>query len=408
MNLDSPERLKSLILKSAEFAGAKDFDILMDSILHSARTFVNCDAGSIYIRRNGFLEFSYTQNETLAQADRGISGQLEKYTLPVDAYSIAGYAALKGVTVNVPDVYRLPADVPYRFNPMYDRMTCYQTSSLIAIPLRTNTGAIIGVLQLINARDGQDRTVPFDPGIEPYLTYFALHAANAIERAILTRAILMRMISMTEYRDPNETGDHVRRVAGYAVEIYDRWAKKQGLPPQEIMRNRDILYMAAMLHDVGKAAISDTILKKPGKLTLDEFEIIKQHTIMGARLLNEPTSEYEQAAMIVALNHHERFDGKGYPGHIEPYTGEPVEGHTDRKGNPRPKKGDEIPLMGRIVAIADVFDALSFPRVYKNAWAQEDVLSLLWEESGKQFDPELIEVFFDSLIRIESIKERFS
>lgn len=166
--------------------------------------------------------------------------------------------------------------------------------------------------------------------------------------------------------------------------------------------------MAAMLHDVGKAAISDFILKKPGRLTEEEYEIMKQHTVYGAQLLSNPTSEYEKAAQIVAVSHHEHYDGNGYPGHVDLHTGTPLEGFTDKKGKPLPKKGEEIPIIGRIVALADVYDALSFQRVYKEAWEHERVLSVIWEERGKHFDPDVVDAFFESLIMIRNVADRYS
>jgi len=165
--------------------------------------------------------------------------------------------------------------------------------------------------------------------------------------------------------------------------------------------------MAAMLHDVGKVAISDTILKKPGRFTPEEFEIMKQHTILGARLFGETYSDIDDVAMMVTLNHHERWDGNGYPGFTDHLTGKPLAGYEDSEGRARGRKGEEIPLFGRIVAIADVYDALSNRRCYKEAWDQEAVALELQNESGKMFDPELIDIFLRNLDTIRHISSMY-
>ena len=405
---NSKQHLNDLIFLSTELASVKDFDVLMEKILKSARDFVHCDAGSIYIKEDDQLVFKYAQNDTLQKLEPDRKLIYKNFTIPVDNNSIAGYVAISGETVNTPDAYELPEPLPFSFDERYDLRTGYCSHSLLTVPLKTSFGDIIGILQLINAHDADGNAISFDSKVETYINFFSNCAANALERALLTRTILLRMIKMTELRDPNETGNHVRRVGGYSVEIYETWAKKKGISKQEILHTRDVLHMAAMLHDVGKAAISDVILKKPGKLTDKEYKTMKQHTILGSQLLINPASEYEKAAQIVALNHHERYDGKGYPGHVNPVTGEPIKGNTDKNGKPLPKKGEEIPLMGRIVAIADVYDALSFQRVYKDAWNQEDVLALLWEERGQQFEPEIVDAFFESLLVIRNIADQYA
>ena len=135
---------------------------------------------------------------------------------------------------------------------------------------------------------------------------------------------------------------------------------------------------------------------------------MKQHTTLGAQLFLNAQSDFDELACEVALNHHERWDGKGYPGYIDVATGAPLEGYTLPDGKARGKKGEEIPLFGRIVSLADVFDALSSARIYKEAWDETTVLSIIEEEAGKQFDPELVEIFFSCLNVLKSIQQRYA
>jgi response regulator RpfG family c-di-GMP phosphodiesterase len=259
---------------------------------------------------------------------------------------------------------------------------------------------------MINAQDDGGKSIPFAAEDEPLIAHFANNAATAIERAQMTRAIILRMISMAELRDPKETGSHVNRVAGYAVEIYEDWAKRKGIPQKEIDETRDVLRMAAMLHDVGKVAISDLILKKPARLTNEEFDVMKHHTFLGAKLFANPKSEFDEAAAEVALNHHERWDGKGYPGYVDMLSGVALPG-GEGEGKTRPKRETEIPLFGRIVALGDVYDALSSARCYKEPWDEDRVITVIEEEKGKQFDPEMVEAFLSCLEVIQSIKKRY-
>jgi response regulator RpfG family c-di-GMP phosphodiesterase len=165
--------------------------------------------------------------------------------------------------------------------------------------------------------------------------------------------------------------------------------------------------MAAMLHDVGKVAISDQILKKPGRLTEEEFDIMKQHTFFGDRVGMDKKKDMEEDAAVVAMNHHEWWNGNGYPGHVDLAATGPGLSFSVQQLKPRGKKGDEIPLFGRIVAIADVYDALASRRVYKEAWEEADILETMEQSSGKQFDPELIEVFLSSIDVLRTIQQRY-
>ncbi len=406
--LTEKEKLDSLTRLGVELNQINDLDILMERVLTRARQFVNADAGSIYIRNKQWLHFTYTQNETLQnKLPRGEKLVYSTFKIPIDEKSIAGYVAATGQALNIPDVYRLEATLPYKFSKRFDQTAGYRTVSILTVPLTIATGDILGILQIINARDENGRITTFTKTDEKMMFHFAGIAAVALERAQMTRALILRMIRMAEMRDPKETGAHVNRVAGFSVEIYEQWAVRRQLNQKEIDKSRDILRMAAMLHDVGKVATSDVILKKPDRLSKDEYQIMKQHTIQGARLFENRQSDFDEAAGIVALNHHEHWDGTGYPGHVDPSTGSPLQGFELPNGEARGKKGREIPLFGRIVALADVFDALSSRRSYKEPWDESKILKQIEMESGRHFDPELVEIFFNRLDVIRSIQARY-
>lgn len=408
--LSEKEKLDRLTYLGVELNQVRDMDILMERVLECARSFVNADAGSIYIRNKdtNTLQFTYTQNDTLQKRlPPGEKLIYATFTLPIDTESMSGYVATTGRLLNIPNVYEIEPTAPYHFGKQFDEESGYQSKSVITVPLETRRGDILGILQIINAQDENKKIVPFTDSDEKLMLHFASTAAVALERAQMTRSILLRMIRMSEMRDPKETGAHVNRVGGYSVEIYEQWAKKQNLSREEFDRNRDSLRMAAMLHDVGKIAISDVILKKPSRFNEDEFETMKQHTFLGARLFLNSQSDFDEAAFDVALNHHERWDGCGYPGHIDVETGKHLAGFISPKGKPMGKKGNEIPIFGRIVALADVYDALSSKRVYKEAWDEHDVLKTIEKEAGAQFDPALVEIFFSRLNILRSIRNRY-
>ncbi len=406
--LTEEEKIDKLTHLGIELNQVRDSDVLMERILEVARRFVNADAGSIYIRDNGSLLFTYTQNDTLQRClPKGEKLIYSTFTLPINKESIAGYVATTGQLLNILDVHQIDPSEPYKFGKKFDEESGYTTRSVITVPLKTARGDILGILQIINAQDSQNRVTAFSKKDEQLMLHFASVASVALERAQMTRSILLRMIRMAEMRDPKETGAHVNRVGGYSIEIYEEWARKNNIPKEEFDRSRDSLRMAAMLHDVGKIAISDIILKKPSRFNDDEYEIMKQHTFLGARLFLDSQSDFDEAAYDVALSHHERWDGQGYPGHIDVKTGSPLKGYILPDGKARGKKGLEIPLFGRIVALADVYDALSSARVYKEAWSESDVLATIKKESGAQFDPELVEIFFSNLKIIRSIQDRY-
>ena len=402
------ERIDLITQISLEINEVKDLDILLERILTRVRKFFNADAGSIYLKEADKLKFNYTQNDTLQK--RLGSGEKLIYStffVPINNRSIAGYVARNCSLVNIPDVYEMHGSEPYTFDSGFDSISDYITRSILTVPMINQRGDVLGVMQIINPQDRQGNIIAFTRSDESLVNNFATSAALAVERAQMTRNIIMRMISMAELRDPRETGAHVNRVAAYSVELYEVWARKKDVPIYQIERQRDLLRMAAMLHDVGKIAISDLILKKPGGLSTHEFEVMKSHTYVGARLFMNAQSDFDDLAAEVALSHHEKWDGTGYPGHIDPVSGKPLPGFKGPNGKPLPKKGEDIPLFGRIVAVADVYDALCSRRSYKDPWDEGRIIEEIHRCSGKHFDPEVVEVFFSCLDVLKSIAERY-
>jgi putative two-component system response regulator len=187
---------------------------------------------------------------------------------------------------------------------------------------------------------------------------------------------IYRLVRAVEYKDGG-TGAHIRRMGQYSASI----ARKMGLNSSEV---ENILY-AAPMHDVGKIGIPDKLLLKPGKLDPEEWEIMKKHTLIGAEILQGSDAEFIRLAEVIALTHHEKWDGNGYP-----------------KG----LRGAAIPLAGRIVAIADVFDALTLKRPYKEAKSIEQSLNIIKEGSGSHFDPEIEDAFFSAIHEIIGIRQK--
>lgn len=404
------QKLRQVIELGQELEHIYDLDILLERILNYSRKLVGADAGTIYMKDGETLIFSQSQNDTLQQRQPPGSKLIYKtFTVPINRRSISGYVAETGQIVNIPDVYLLNGGVPYSFDRSFDEKARYRTQSMLTIPLKNDAGEIVGVMQLINARDAHNRVTPFVETDIPIVQIFADNAATAIERAQITRTEILGMIHfLTQIRDPEETEAHVNRVSAFSVEIYEAWARKKQIPPEEMMMKSEILKTAAMLHDIGKLSIPQDIRQKPGKFTAEEYDIMKKHTVKGAKLLlASAQTPYEEAAAEIALNHHEYWNGAGYPGHVNIETGEAIAGYENEAGKPRGKRGEEIPVFGRVVAIADVYDALSCRRVFREAIQKEDVLKTLEKGAGRHFDPEMIDAFFRCIDTLRAIGERF-
>ncbi len=378
------EFLERVLAAGTILVNIGDIDILLEQILTEARFFTNADAGSIYTVEGGVLSFCHSQNDTITR--RGDRIPYTRFSIPLSKSSMAGYVASTGEILNIDNVRKIPEEAPYSFDDSYDKAAFYRTRSTLTLPLINNRKVVVGVLQLINARSGSREFIAFHSRMELLGKYYATLGALALERAMMTRTLLMRMVNMTELRDPGETGPHVNRVGSYSVAIYDSWAKANRVEEAERIHNRDVLRMAAMLHDVGKTGISDVILKKPAALSPEERKIMENHCSIGAEVLRNCESPFDEMAKDIALCHHENWDGTGYP---------------------RGLKGNEIPFMARITSIADVFDALNSSRAYKKPWAIDLVTDEMEKLFGSKFDPGLKTHFVSQLEVLQELKQNY-
>ncbi|MCK8137121.1 two-component system response regulator [Pseudoalteromonas sp. 2CM28B] len=220
-------------------------------------------------------------------------------------------------------------------------------------------------------------TKPISPAIvrARVKTHLSLVQAEQLKQAHVD--LVHRLGRAAEYKD-TDTGEHIARMSQYSKLL----ALEFGMGEQQA----ELLRQAAPMHDVGKIGIPDAILLKPGRLTPDEFDHMKQHAAIGAQILANSSSPLLQLAHKLALEHHEKWDGSGYPNGL---------------------KGEQISVEGRIVAIADVFDALTSKRPYKEAWGVEEALEHMQAQAGKHFDPHLINLFVNKLDAIIAIKNTY-
>jgi len=277
------------------------------------------------------------------------------------------------------------------FSPITDAVTAASPvvsldddGQVIVLPLN-NDGQALG--QAILCIDGDWLPTPAD---QEFMLGLARTLSSLVSRCMMNETLKVREIELeeartqairrlgaaSEYRD-NETGMHVMRMTNIAVVV----AKALGLSEQQ----RELLFITAPMHDVGKIGISDAILLKPGKLTSEEFDVMKTHTEIGERLLHGCDSLIE-AARAIATSHHENWDGSGYPNGL---------------------KAEEIPILARVCSIADVFDALTSVRPYKAAWPVEEAIAWILSQAGAKFDPAVVRAFEDALPEILRIRELY-
>ncbi|HSV28189.1 MAG TPA: HD domain-containing phosphohydrolase [Candidatus Omnitrophota bacterium] len=225
--------------------------------------------------------------------------------------------------------------------------------------------------------------------LRPYAEVISLAVMRELDTVRMMQAAVKVIRSVSSARD-EETGSHLARMARYARLIAVKLADKYGLTDEFV----EFVFQFCPLHDVGKVAVPDAILLKPGKLTNEEFEVMKSHVTRGVEIIDLMMRDFGLQAMPhfdllrnICAFHHEAIDGSGYP-----YK----------------RKGDEIPIEARIAAVADVFDALTSARPYKKAWTNDEALALLKEQAGRKFDPECVQVMLDNIPAIEEIQAQFS
>jgi len=366
---------RRLIEVGIALSAESNVERLLRMILCYAQELTHCDAGSLYLREAAGLRIFISQNDAV-----------RNYLLPLDHTSIAGYVVSQGVSLNVADVYALDPDLPYQFNRAVDVQTGYRTQSLLTVPMRNRQGEVIGALQLLNRMSWTDPPVcePFSKFDQDVVESLASQAGVAYHNAKLQEGIkaahyetIFRLSVAAEYRD-QDTSYHLKRMSHYSRII----AKYMGLSEEE----QEMILYASPMHDVGKLGIPDAILLKPGPLTPEERQYMQRHPLIGAEILGQSESKLLQLSAVIALAHHEKFDGSGYPQGL---------------------KGEEIPLPGRIVALADVFDALTSKRAYKKSWDLNQVLEFIDHNTGSHFDPQVVAAFKAGFAEVMQIYEQY-
>ena len=259
-------------------------------------------------------------------------------------------------------------------NRTLDAKTGYRVQSILAIPLNCPDDECVGVLQLFNCRDENGITTSFPTSVSSGIISLASTAATNVHNIGLQEKLrqahlntILRLSTVAEYRDA-DTSEHVERVSAVSELI----AKALGLSEDEMQ----LIRYASPMHDVGKVAIPDAILLKPGHLTPAQRLVMQRHTEAGAEILKDPQDEVLAMARDVAQHHHERWDGQGYPQQL---------------------KRETIPMPGRIVGLADVFDAIVSRRCYKEACPLDVALDILDKDTGKHFDPDVSGAFLKVL-----------
>lgn len=360
--LSANEVLELIFVYLTEVSSLHDYDEVLEVLANMGRALTNADRCSVWV-----------VGESKKTIKTKVAHGIDEIEIPIDS-GLVGDAIINGKKIIIDDVY-----LDDRFNREIDKQTGYRTKSMMVIPMYDYYDNIIGAFQVINHRGEKEA---FENRDIERLSLASTYAAETIISAQLSqeiedtqREVVFTMGSIGESRS-KETGNHVKRVAEYSKLL----ALAYGLPENEA----ELLKQASPMHDIGKVAIPDAILNKPGRFDENERYIMEKHAELGYDMIKNSERPLLKAAAIVAYEHHEKWNGSGYP---------------------NKKSGEDIHIYGRITALADVFDALGSDRVYKKAWSDERIFSLLKEERGKHFDPKLIDIFFDKLDEILLVRD---
>lgn len=362
--ISDQDRLHIVLDAINEMADERDIDRLLIIMADMGRDLVGADSCTLWMLDK--------KNQELWSR---VSHSLNEIRIPL-SQGIAGCVGRSGVPEIINDPY---SDA--RFDKAVDKKQGYRTRNILTLPLKESDGEIIGVFQAVNKMTG---TQVFTQQDLDHFLIASTYIGKQLEAILLQeeientqREIIFTLAETGELRS-KETGFHVKRVAEYSYLLATLW----GMPKKEA----EILRLASPLHDIGKIAIPDAVLLKPGRLTDEEMEVMKTHAQLGYEMLKHSERRILKAAAIVSYEHHEKWEGSGYP---------------------QQTKGEDIHIYGRITAVADVFDALSCDRVYKKAWPMERILKLFKEERGKHFDPTLVDLFMNNLDKFLEIKAQY-
>lgn len=362
---------------SESIASIRDEEQLLDFVLRAALERVRALRGSVMLVSEDGQTLKVANSVGLPDQSRGIkidgnksiSGWVAQNVKPLLVTDIAKYPELQKLSRKLNDTSFISVPLERKASP----------SEKVAF-VEAGTPRVIAVLNVNQKRDGSQ----FTEGDLKALSILANHAAAALENVRLIqdieesqREIVYTLGEIVETRS-KETGQHVKRVAEYSKLL----ALKYGIETAEA----EVLRIASPLHDVGKVGIPDAILNKPGKLTPEEFDVMKTHAQLGYEMLKHSKGIVLQTAAIVAWQHQEKFNGTGYPNGLV---------------------GDNIHIYGRITSVADVFDALGTERVYKHAWPLDDILALFRKERGEHFDPQMVDLLFANLDEFMIIRDAY-